>query len=267
MTAYIHGFSGKEQARLLDQARILAHEVIGPLHFAPGYRVLELGCGVGAQLELLCERFPDVHFTGIDRNPEQVACACEMLRSHTEACRVDVALGDATNLPFADAHFDAVLTIWVLEHVPEPEGILREALRVLKPGGKLILTEVENATFAFDPPMPAITEWWDALNTLQRAAGGDPDIGPKIHEMLTRLGATVLESGPFPNIDSQTGPHSREVALDYLEELLLSAWDVLSASGFTEREREALREDFSRAKSTPDQHFRYHAWRVVGLRD
>lgn len=87
-------------------------------------RVLDLGCGLQPYRALLGPQV--THYVGIDR---QHALARPTVVGNIEE-----------PLPFADASFDAVLSTQVLEHVPAPRAVLAETVRVLKPGGRLILT-------------------------------------------------------------------------------------------------------------------------------
>jgi len=91
-------------------------------------RVLDLGCGRGQLLRMLAARHP-ADYTGLDAAPE-VATSGWTYRS-----------GDLTaRLPFADGSFDLVVAGEVIEHVPHPDDLLREARRVLAPGGTLVIS-------------------------------------------------------------------------------------------------------------------------------
>jgi cyclopropane fatty-acyl-phospholipid synthase-like methyltransferase len=61
---YLHGFSEKEQSRLRAQAAFAEQTVYGGLSLGEGKNILEVGCGVGAQSEILLRRFPKIHITG-----------------------------------------------------------------------------------------------------------------------------------------------------------------------------------------------------------
>ena len=101
-----------------------------------GERFLEIGCGEGANLHHLRE--PGALYVGIDYSGAKTAFA----RRATDAQTVTA---DATRLPFADGAFDALLIRDVLHHIGDVDGVLREARRVLKPGGKLTLVEPNRA--------------------------------------------------------------------------------------------------------------------------
>jgi len=91
-------------------------------HFPPSAAILDVGCGTA----WLADHFPD--YTGIDGSPDAVAAA--------RANGREITLGDVdAPLPFGDARFDGVVLKDLLEHVADPVAVVREALRVLKPGG------------------------------------------------------------------------------------------------------------------------------------
>jgi len=95
--------------------------------------ILDVGCGAGANLEMLAERFPGAALQGVDVEREPL-----------RFCRVDrrlpVSQADATQLPFAGASFDLVTALDALEHFADDATALRELHRVCRPGGTLVLT-------------------------------------------------------------------------------------------------------------------------------
>jgi phosphatidylethanolamine/phosphatidyl-N-methylethanolamine N-methyltransferase len=95
-------------------------------------RILISGVGTGLDLPLL----PALHrYTALDFNPSMLAHA----RPRGKDLDVAFVLGDSMALPFADAHFDHVVLHLIVAVVPEPQRCLNEAVRVLKPGGTIIL--------------------------------------------------------------------------------------------------------------------------------
>jgi SAM-dependent methyltransferase len=92
-------------------------------------RILDIGCGVGAFVRRLREFSPQV--CGVDVDAEWVA------QGGQEVPNLALAVGE--NLPFADGSFDVVLLHEVLEHVTDDRGTLREAGRVLAPGGRVVV--------------------------------------------------------------------------------------------------------------------------------
>lgn len=102
--------------------------------------VLELGCGQGSEAEGLIQRFPGWRLTATDYDPDMVALASSRLARFSDRVRVEPA--DAAHLPYAEASFDLVVAVLVWHHVRAWATATVEARRVLRPGGRLLLTDV-----------------------------------------------------------------------------------------------------------------------------
>lgn len=121
-----------------DQDRVryeLEPEIIGFADFgaAAGLRVLEIGIGMGADLVRWARAGATV--TGVDLTERAVSITTARLAE--EGLDADLRVADAESLPFADGAFDLVYSWGVLHHTPDPARALREAQRVLAPGGRL----------------------------------------------------------------------------------------------------------------------------------
>jgi SAM-dependent methyltransferase len=106
-------------------------------HFPPGSELLDIGCGTG----WLAEHF--TNYTGIDGSNEAVEIATGLGRN--------VMLGNVEEpLPFGDEAFDAVVMKDLLEHLAEPVGLVREARRVLRPGGLIFACSPDAQRWVWD---------------------------------------------------------------------------------------------------------------------
>jgi SAM-dependent methyltransferase len=189
-TGYVHGYGTPEQERLVEQAEHWRHRLIRDgTELEPGTRLLEIGCGVGAVLAVLAQEFPGISVAGVDIEAKQL----EFARGHLARAGVEATLveADAVALPFADASFDHVWMMWFLEHVADPVAVLREARRVLSPGGAITAIEVDYSTCRAEPSTPAFEALVDAM-VRGMAASGWSDAG-------TRLPGWLRESG-FDNV-------------------------------------------------------------------
>ncbi|MEB3226126.1 MAG: methyltransferase domain-containing protein [Synechococcus sp.] len=187
MAEYIHGYDPAEQQRLVDQARYWGDRLLlKDLDFKPDAKILDIGCGVGAVLGIIGEKFPTLTFAGIDHQPRQIAYATEYLGQL--GYKTDLRVGDAYALPWGDNTFDFALTVWLLEHVPDPAGIIQEARRVLQPGGKFCLTETDYHSLLIHPPHPDFDYFQQALCELFHIVAGNPYVGRSLGSYLEQAG-------------------------------------------------------------------------------
>lgn len=193
MGAYVHGYGTPEQERLVQQAEHWRHSLISDgTALEPGTRLLEVGTGAGAVLAVLGQEFPGLVLTGVDIEPRQL----EFARGHLERAGVEATLvqADALSLPFEDESFDHVWMMWFLEHVADPVAVLREARRVLAPGGGITAIEVDYSTCHADPTTPAMESLFRAMVAGMDASGWS-DAGTRLPGWLRDAGFRAIDEG------------------------------------------------------------------------
>lgn len=184
---YVHGYEERERARLEDQARTLAEFLHGDTTFPSGSRVLEVGCGTGAQTVTLARRSAGARFVAIDISAESLKEA----RRRTEAARltnVEFRVADLFALPYRSESFDHVFVCFVLEHVPRPALALSIVRDLIQPGGTITLIEGDHGSAYFHPESAAARAAIGCLIELQRASGGNPLMGRELYSLLVQSG-------------------------------------------------------------------------------
>ncbi|MFQ5776324.1 MAG: class I SAM-dependent methyltransferase [Kiloniellaceae bacterium] len=128
--------AGRYDFRWSSYVEATIGETLKRLDPRPRDKILDVGCGTGALLESLLRAFPEVALAGIDLSPEMLSVAGARLGRSAE-----LRQGRAESLPFADATFDIVVSTSVLHYIRHPRAALREMKRVLKPGGRAVVTD------------------------------------------------------------------------------------------------------------------------------
>jgi SAM-dependent methyltransferase len=188
---YVHGYTTRESLRLQEQSAILEPILHSDTAFPAESRVLEAGCGVGAQSRILSGKSPDTRFTAVDISGDSLNQAkCLDLPNFT------FTQADIFKLPFEDGSFDHVFVCFVLEHLNEPVLALSELRRVLRPNGTLVLIEGDHGSCFWHPETELSLRVWNALVTVQSQMGHDPNIGRRIHPLLAKAGFSVMSARP-----------------------------------------------------------------------
>lgn len=184
---------------------------IRALPFRTG-RVLDLGCAFGHATRMLRRR--GYHAAGIDASPAYIARARQADPAST------YLVADAAHIPFADASFDGVLFLDVMEHLADERSALAEAARVLKPGGTLALSVPHRGALA---RLDALNVFASVVRLTGRGAC-PPEIaatGIHRHYSLAQLRA-LLEPDFTVQRVTRTGIGLAELA--HLPVLLLTRW-------------------------------------------
>lgn len=183
MPQYVHGYSQTETCRLSDQANTLAELLHHDTHYPSANRVLEAGCGIGAQTVILADNSREAQFISIDISQESIDTARKTAQQH-QINNVHFQRANIFDLPFADASFDHVFVCFVLEHLSIPDDALMHLSRVLKPGGSITVIEGDHGSFYCYPESREAQKAVQCLIDLQAQAKGNSLIGRQLYPLL-----------------------------------------------------------------------------------
>ena len=150
-------------------------------------RVIDLGCGTGVGTRAIVRR-PGFQgsVVGVDLSPHLVEVARQRAQADGTADRAEFRAGDTTSLDIGDASFDAAIAQTLLSHVPDPAAVVREAARVVRPGGMLGLFDADYASLTFGHPDSARGQAYDAV--LSEAIVASPRVMRDMPRILATAG-------------------------------------------------------------------------------
>lgn len=185
---YLHGYSAREAQRLADQADSLSALLHAGTTYPAGSRVLEVGCGVGAQTLHLVTASPAAQLVAVDISADSLGKAKARMARRAPNASVSWYRPDLNDLPFADASFDHLFVCFVLEHLADPMHTLTRLRRGLRPGGGITVIEGDHGSAFFHPDSGNARAVIGCQIALQAADGGDALIGRQLQPLLTEAG-------------------------------------------------------------------------------
>jgi len=186
---YIHGTSATEQERLSLLNRLMNEASLREMRIQPGERIVDFGSGLG-QLSLLMARAAGVKLVGIERSEEQ-------LRRAEKHELLDLRQGSAEQPPLAAeewGQFDVAHARFVLEHVQDPLRVVKQMVRAVRLGGRIVLQDDDHDVFRAFPEPPGFPELWRSFVRTYDRIGCDPYVGRRLVSLLHEAGAQPVRS-------------------------------------------------------------------------
>ncbi|HEY9167198.1 MAG TPA: methyltransferase domain-containing protein [Candidatus Kryptonia bacterium] len=197
---YVHGTNREEQTRLAKLNDITNKPYIEFLGLKGNESVLEVGSGLGILTSSVAGLLKHGKIIGLEYSWEQLSRVPRPPRN------LQFVRADAQGLPFENNSFDIVYSRYVLEHLGDPLGALKEMRRVVGRNGKVFAMENNIAMNLFYPKCPVYEKLWNDLGTLQEMLGGDAYIGKKLMVLFRDAGFRKIELSIQPEVHYSHSP-------------------------------------------------------------
>lgn len=212
---YVHGYSDRETQRLQEQSLILEELLHGGTSYEAGSRVLEVGCGVGAQTLILLRRNPGIHLTSIDMSAESVQKARERV-DEMGFTNVEFRHENILDHKLEPGSFDHLFICFVLEHMEQPVRALEHMMKLLKPDGSITIIEGDHSSGKWTPETAASRAAWNGLVVSQQMLGHDPDIGKRLQALMSEAGIHQTHVEPREAYADQKNPELLDGAVNQI---------------------------------------------------
>lgn len=180
----------QEFERLEVQAKQKSYclkDELSHLEIRPGMRLLDAGCGSGVVTKYLAKNYPDNDIDSCDFSEIRIQQARKM---NAENPKINYHVADLATLPFPDETFDGAISRYVYEYLPDPVRATKELARVLKPGGKLYLIDLDGVFLNF---WTTNTHLNQLLDRLGRSIDFDLHVGKKLPSFLQMAGLQHIQ--------------------------------------------------------------------------
>ena len=195
---YLHGTDPREQRRLGLMNALLNEGSLRELGLRGGETIIDFGCGLGQFTRIMARGAgPGGRVLGIERSPEQIAAARRLAREAGEEDLIDLRQGEAAAPPLEEAEwgtFDIAHARFLLEHVPDPQGVVRAMVHAVRPGGRVVLEDDDHDVLRLWPEPPGAVALWRAYMRAFEHHGNDPTVGRRLVALLHDAGAAPRRS-------------------------------------------------------------------------
>jgi ubiquinone/menaquinone biosynthesis C-methylase UbiE len=234
---YTHSGKIDEVLRLEAQAQaftqILEREfdIIG---LKPGMKVLDAGCGTGANARKMAGKVAPGHVTGVDMDALFISEA-RKFATNNDIHNVSYERGDITNLQYPDDIFDVAYCRLVLMHVHNPVATITELQRVTKRKGRVAVSDNDDGGVITYPEMPKMLELWNQYGQSAKERGEDRYIGRQLFSILSQASLQSIKIYPLPIHATQHNPEMLKLLVSVPAQIIeLSKEHMLTNNFMTE---------------------------------
>jgi SAM-dependent methyltransferase len=246
---YTMGY-GPAATAIMAERTAQSHAAFFLPHLKPGMSLLDCGCGPGTITIGLAEVIAPGEVVGTEIEEAHVALAREHAAKQ-QVANVQFKAANLYQLPFDDGSFDAVFVSAVLSNLSEPLRGLREAHRVLKPGGVIGIKEFDHGGDFWYPSEPALEKYAELYVRMRRDNGHDPETGRRVGGLLLEAGFSDLK---FAAVYESFADPKRAGAFAYVSAgLLAEGWgETFTSRGWaTAAELDEMRAAWQRFAASP----------------
>jgi SAM-dependent methyltransferase len=198
MSSYIHGSTPEEQRRLSLLNELINERCVHLLDLEGGEKIIDMGSGLG-QFTLAMARKIGAQgkCLGIERDSHQLETADKNLAKQSEIKWVEFRQGDAENMPLSSDEwnsFDVGHTRFVLEHLSRPEIALRQLVKAIRPGGRVVVEDDDHFSMLLYPEPPGFSTLWTAYMRSYDRLGNDPYIGRRLVSLMYDTGLREIRN-------------------------------------------------------------------------
>jgi ubiquinone/menaquinone biosynthesis C-methylase UbiE len=166
--------------------------------------VLDMGCGTGAAARTIARRANfSGRVTGIDLSPYLVEAAKRLADEEELGGRLEFRTGDTRDLDIPDGSFDAVVAHTLVSHVQEPLTVLKEAGRVVKPGGLIAIFDGDYASMTFALDDLLVSKRYD--EALINALVTSPRVMRQMPRLIQQAGLEMVRTFPYIMVETGKG--------------------------------------------------------------
>jgi len=197
---YVHGSDEAEQRRLTALNAWINGRMLPEMRLSGGgERIVDFGSGLGQFTRMLSKAAGSKRpVVGIERDSQQIAEAMRQAHAADEDHLIELRQGDVIHSPPLAAGewgvFDVAHARFILEHVPDPLAVVRNMVRAVRHGGRIILADDDHEILRLWPPVQAFDRIWRAYQQTYTVSGNDPIIGRRLVELLHAAGAKAVRN-------------------------------------------------------------------------